>query len=150
MGSDPAGAAAKKRRSGTFRGIICLLIKPGRKARPAVNIIIQKAIEMLVEIIKTIEENGLSNIGQAAKTLFGNIVKGTLEIISSAISEVDNVVLTAKKERKLTMFLAVAPSHTTEAANVLGRPGREREVGKANVAAFSVGDVHVFILLMIL
>lgn len=65
------------------------------------SIITQTAIELVEVIIKTIEENGLSNIGRTAETLFGNIVEGTLKLLSSAISEMDNAVLAAKKQRKL-------------------------------------------------
>lgn len=65
------------------------------------SIITQTAIELVEVIIRTIEENGLSNIGLTAETQFGNIVEGTLKLLSSAISEMDNAVLAAKKERKL-------------------------------------------------
>lgn len=64
------------------------------------EIIAQTAGRLVEEIFNTIEKVGLSNVGKTAEELFAVLKKGTLELLSAAISEMDAAVLSAKKERK--------------------------------------------------
>ena len=65
------------------------------------DIIAQKAYGLVEEIFKTIEKVGLSDVGKTVESVFEVVKTGSLEIVSAAISEMDNAVLAAKKERKL-------------------------------------------------
>jgi len=64
------------------------------------KIITQIVMEMLEDILKIIEENGISNIGETAESLLPLLKKGTLDILMAVIEETDKAILSAKKERK--------------------------------------------------
>lgn len=65
------------------------------------TIITQVAEKVVEEILKNIYENGISNLGETAESLMSVLKEGTLELLSAAVSEVDQAVLSAKKERKI-------------------------------------------------
>ena len=65
------------------------------------TIITQVAEKVVEDILINIYENGISSIGETAESLMSVLKEGTLELLSAAVSEVDQAVLSAKKERKL-------------------------------------------------
>jgi len=64
------------------------------------KIIAQIVKEMIEDILKNIEEIGISNIGETAESLLPVLKKGTLGILTAVIEETDKAILGAKKERK--------------------------------------------------
>ena len=92
----------KERRGRAFRDRIRLhTICYERKGVPVKGIIAQTACGLVEEIFKTIEKVGLSDVGRTCEEICKVVKEGSLEIVSAAISEMDNAVLAAKKERKL-------------------------------------------------
>ena len=65
------------------------------------TIITQITAKVVEEILKIIEENGISDIGNTAESLLSVLKGGALELLSAVIEETDSAVLNAKKERKL-------------------------------------------------
>ena len=65
------------------------------------TIITQVAEKVVEDILINIYENGISDIGETAESLMSVLKEGTLELLSAAVSEVDQAVLSAKKERKI-------------------------------------------------
>lgn len=64
------------------------------------TIITQITANVVEEIIKNIEEQGISDIGKTAESLLPALKDGALKILSAVIEETDSAVLNAKKERK--------------------------------------------------
>ena len=64
------------------------------------NIITQITVKMIEEILKTIENNGISEIGQTAEAILSVLKENTLEMLSAIIEEADSAILKAKKERR--------------------------------------------------
>ena len=65
------------------------------------TIITQITANVVEEILKSIEKNGISDIGKTAESLLSVLKGGALELLSAVIEETDSAVLNAKKERKL-------------------------------------------------
>lgn len=65
------------------------------------TIITQITANVVEEILKSIEKNGISDIGKTAESLMTVLKEGALEILSAAVTETDKAVLAAKKERKI-------------------------------------------------
>ena len=63
--------------------------------------IAQITANVVEEILKSIEKNGISDIGNTAESLLLVLKGGALELLSAVIKETDSAVLNAKKERKL-------------------------------------------------
>ena len=64
------------------------------------TIITQITANVVEEILKSIEKNGISDIGKTAESLLSVLKGGALELLSAVIEETDSAVLNAKKERK--------------------------------------------------
>ena len=64
------------------------------------GIIAQIAEKVVEEILKTVEKNGIAEIGKTAENLLETLKTGALELLSAMIEEVDHAVLEAKKERR--------------------------------------------------
>ena len=65
------------------------------------TIITQITANVVEEILKSIEKNGISDIGKTAESLLSVLKGGALKLLSAVIEETDLAVLNAKKERKL-------------------------------------------------
>ena len=65
------------------------------------TIITQVTVNLVEEILKSIEKNGISDIGKTAESLLSVLKGGALELLSAVIEETDSAVLNAKKERKI-------------------------------------------------
>ena len=65
------------------------------------TIITQITVNLVEEILKSIEKNGISDIGKTAESLLSVLKGGALELLSAVIEETDSAVLNAKKERKI-------------------------------------------------
>lgn len=65
------------------------------------DIIAQTAYGLVEGILKTVATVGMADIGKTCEEIFKVVKEGSLEIVSAAINEMDNVVLAAKKERRL-------------------------------------------------
>ena len=65
------------------------------------TIIQQIAIELVEKVLRNLQGNGISNIGQAAKELQSITNTAVLEIIGAAIREVDTALVAANKERRV-------------------------------------------------
>ena len=65
------------------------------------TIITQITANVVEEVLKKIEENGISDIGKTAESLLSVLKSGALELLSAVIEETDQAVLNAKKDRKL-------------------------------------------------
>ena len=64
------------------------------------NIIAHITAKMVDEILKIIENNGISEIGHTTEAILSVLKEKTLEILSATIEEVDLAILNAKKERR--------------------------------------------------
>ena len=60
------------------------------------TIITQITAKVVEEILKIIEENGISDIGNTAESLLSVLKGGALELLSAVIEETDSAVLNAK------------------------------------------------------
>ena len=65
------------------------------------TIITQITVNLVEEILKSIEKNGVSDIGKTAESLLSVLKGGALDILSAVIGEADSAILNAKKERKI-------------------------------------------------
>ena len=65
------------------------------------TIITQITVSLVEGILKTIEKNGISDIGETAESLLSVLKGGALDILSAVIGEADSAILNAKKERKI-------------------------------------------------
>ena len=64
------------------------------------TIITQITVSLVEGILKTIEKNGISDIGETAESLLSVLKGGALELLSAVIEETDSAILNAKKDRK--------------------------------------------------
>ena len=64
------------------------------------TIITQITASLVEGILKTIEKNGISDIGETAESLLSVLKGGALELLSAVIEETDSAILNAKKDRK--------------------------------------------------
>ena len=65
------------------------------------TIIAQITVNVVEEMLKTIDEQGISDLCKTAESLLSVLKKGALELLAAVIDEIDAAILTAKKERKL-------------------------------------------------